>query len=68
MEITQYTFQSPYSSQIQIGKPDTSSIKSDTELPKNTDELQQKAQSFQATQIKEVTPKVEAEAPLDLYA
>lgn len=68
MEITQYTFQSPYSSQIQIGRPDTSSVKSDAELPKNTNELQQKAQSFQATQTKEVAPQVEAEAPLDLYA
>lgn len=68
MDITRYTFQSPYSSQVQIGKPETSTIKGDSELPKSTNESLKNAQSFQATQIKEVTPKVDSNPTLDTYA
>jgi hypothetical protein len=67
MDITRYTFQSPYSSQIQIGKPDVITLKSGAELPKSTNESLQKAESFKTTQIQEVTPKVDPKTPLDVY-
>ena len=67
MEITHYTFQSPYSSQIQIGKPDVMTLKGDAEPPKSTNELLQKAESFEATQLKEVTPNVDSKDALDVY-
>ncbi len=67
MEITHYTFQSPYSSQIQIGKPDVTTLKGDAELPKSTNEALKNAENFKATQIKEVTPKVDSKEALDVY-
>ncbi len=67
MEITRYIFQSPYSSQIQIGKPDSLTLKGDGELSKSTNESLQKAESFKATQIKEVAPKVDSKTFLDIY-
>ena len=68
MDITRYTFQSPYANQVQIGKPEVSSIKGDSELPKSTNESLKNAESFKATQIKEVTPKVSSDSALDTYA
>jgi hypothetical protein len=68
MDITRYTFQSPYANQVQIGKLDTSSIKGDSELPKSTNESLKNAENFKATQIKEVAPKVSSDPALDTYA
>jgi|FLOH01.1.fsa_nt_gi hypothetical protein len=66
MQVAQYTFQSPYSSQVQIGRPDTS-VKQEQSAP-NTNQTQQKAESFAATQVKEVTPTVNTNQLLDVYA
>ncbi|MDO8453337.1 MAG: hypothetical protein Q7S59_02055 [Sulfurimonas sp.] len=67
MEITRYLFQSPYSNQVQIGKPDVVALKGDAELPKSTNEALKNAENFKATQIKEVTPKVDSKEALDIY-
>jgi len=66
MQVAQYTFQSPYSSQVQIGRPDTTA-KEEQSAP-NTNETQQKAKSFAATQVKKVTPTVNTNQLLDVYA
>lgn len=61
MTVERYLFQSPYSSQVQIGRPDPSVSKQnsgDTELLKNTNQTAQQAQQFQATQTQEVKPSV----------
>lgn len=74
MNVTRYTFQSPYSSQVQIGRLDPSSkqeastTSSDSGLTKSTNTTLQNAQSFQATQTQEVTPTVDSNRLLDIYA
>lgn len=71
MDITRYTFQSPYPNQIQIGKPDatvkqeSSAQKESANLLKNTNQTWQQAQTFQSKQISEVKATVSS---LDLYA
>ncbi len=71
MNVTQYTFQSPYSSPFQVGRVDLSSQKSDTTQdsfePINNATLEN-AKSFEATQTKEVTPTVDSTPILDIYA
>jgi len=69
MAVQSYLFQSPYSSPIQIGRPDPS-VKQDTnsDMPNTTNETLQKAQSFAATQTKDVVPTVTSNQLLDLYA
>ncbi|MEA2092257.1 MAG: hypothetical protein U9O83_07830, partial [Campylobacterota bacterium] len=60
MNVTQYTFQSPYPSPFQVGRADSTSQKTDTagqgssELIKNTNRSLSNAQSFKATQTQEV--------------
>ncbi len=77
MQITRYLFQSPYHSQVQVGRPDTSSVKqgstqSDSGLQEAANQSLEKAQSFQETQVQEVEPTVEptadSSALLDIYA
>ena len=73
MNVTQYTFQSPYSSPFQVGRPGPTqkvgtTQQGDAELTKNTNTSLASAQSFQATQIKEVTPTVDSKPLLDIYA
>jgi hypothetical protein len=73
MNVAQYTFQSPYSSAFQVGRPDPSSAKSDTTgdssgLVKSTNTTLNAAQSFEATQTSEVTPTVDSAPLLDIYA
>ena len=74
MNISRYLFQSPYSSQVQIGRPDPSVKKEDStqstgaELSKNTNLTQQKAEQFKATQVSEVKPTVDSKQLLDTYA
>ena len=73
MNVTQYTFQSPYSSQFQIGRPDPSASKVDTTqdssaLIKSTNTSLSDAKSFLSTQTSEVTPTVNSSALLDIYA
>lgn len=69
MEVTQYTFQSPYHSKVQMGTPVPSSKQEQKtektekeqmpeqavkELPKGTNETLSKAKSFEAAQKQEV--------------
>ncbi|MEA2072851.1 MAG: hypothetical protein U9O86_04640 [Campylobacterota bacterium] len=71
MNVAQYTFQSPSASQVQVGRLDPSSVKTETttqKAPTSTNETLQEAKSFEATQVKEVTPTVESERLLDVYA
>lgn len=68
MDVTRYTFQSPYPNQVQIGRPDTS-VKED----KNSDNSAVgKTQDYsvktnEAVQPKEVKPTVKSEQLLDTY-
>ena len=68
MQVNQYTFQSPSSSQVQIGRPDTSASQEKKNSTANTNQTQQKAQSFAASQIQEVKPTVNTNKLLDVYA
>jgi len=73
MQVSQYLFQSPSSSQVQIGRPDPS-VKTEsapTQSATVANESLSKAQSFTATQTTEVTPQVESTESthlLDVYA
>jgi len=71
MQVAQYTYQSPSTSAVQVGRLDPNSVKDDSsktssELPKSTNETLTKAQNFQATQVQEVTPSI-TENTIDLY-
>jgi hypothetical protein len=72
MTVQSYIFQSPYSSQVQIGRPDPSAKQdsqgSDTQTLENTNQTLQEAKSFQATQTQDVSPSVTTNQHLDLYA
>ena len=74
MTVNRYLFQSPYSNQVQVGRPDPSVKQeqgvqnSGTELPKSTNQTLQKAEAFQATQVSEVEPTVDSNQLLDIYA
>lgn len=74
MEIQQYLFQSPYSSQVQIGRPDPSAAQNEqtqdqtNALVKSSDQTRQEAQNFQSSQTKEVEPQVSSSKLLDTYA
>ncbi len=74
MNVTQYTFQSPYSSPFQVGRPDSSSQKTQSveqassELPSSTNSSLADAKNFQATQIGEVTPTLDSGNTIDIYA
>ena len=74
MQVNRYIFQSPYSSQVQVGRPDPSvgseqKAQQDTSgLMQSTNTSLQNAQSFQATQVGEVTPTVTSDNLLDIYA
>jgi hypothetical protein len=70
MQVTQYLFQSPYSSPVQFGRVDPTTSKDSsqesTQLLNSTNETANKAQAFESTQKKEVTPTVSG--TLDIYA
>lgn len=71
MQVAQYTYQSPSTSSIQVGRLDPSSVKDNStnttaQPPKSTNEALTRAQDFQATQTKEVTPTVNTNS-IDLY-
>ena len=73
MQVAQYTFQSPSSTAVQVGKLDPSSVKENVTTQtalkeqKTPNETLEKAQNFQATQTKEVTPTL-TQNSIDLYA
>ena len=70
MQVAQYTFQSPSTSQVQVGRLDPSSVKqenSGSTLPSAvTDKTASKAESFAATQTQEVKPTI-TQNSIDLY-
>ena len=77
MNIAQYTFQSPYPNPIQVGRLDPSSVKEEGKGSSSAGSLQSSpvvnktlsdAQSFEATQVREVTPTVNSNQLLDVYA
>ena len=73
MNVSRYIFQSPYSSQVQVGRPDPS-VKQEsssavaTQSAPVVNETLSSAQSFAATQVGEVTPTVSSDNLLDVYA
>jgi hypothetical protein len=74
MNVTQYTFQSPYNSSFQVGrvdpnsKKDTSTQDSSPEFLNNTNGSLKNSRNFQATQTNEVKPVVDSGNTLDIYA
>ena len=63
MQVNQYTFQSPSTSQVQVGKLDQSSVKQEStrDLPNAVkNPTASEAKSFASTQIQEVKPTVTA--------
>jgi hypothetical protein len=74
MNVTQYTFKSPSTMQVQVGTPVHSSQQAQTStassenLEKATNQSLKDAENFQATQVKEVTPSVDSKYTLDIYA
>lgn len=72
MNIAKYTFQSPSSSPVQVGRLDPSSSKEaksgSTSSSFSANQTLGNAQSFQASQEKEVTPSVIESRLLDTYA
>jgi len=75
MNVGSYIFQSPYSSQVQVGRPDPSVKKEDSPSSSSAqqsasvvNETLSKAKSFESTQVSEVKPVVKSENLLDVYA
>lgn len=72
MNVASYIFQSPSPQAVQVGRLDPSSVSSDNTSDAASapvvNETQNEAKSFQASQVKEVTPKVESTQLLDVYA
>ncbi len=72
MNVASYTFQSPYSSQVQVGRLDPSSKQdsdakeTDTEIINNNSSAS-KAQNSQQVQTSEVKPTVDSAQLLDTY-
>ena len=70
MQVAQYTFQSPSTSPVQVGRLDPSSLKKEettSSLPKEVvNQTASKAESFAATQTQEVTPTV-TQNSIDIY-
>ena len=69
MNVASYVFQSPSTSQVQVGRLDPNSVKKEDvqSSPPNTNTLGQKAQNFIASEVKEVKPTVTANS-IDIYA
>ena len=75
MNVGSYIFQSPYSSQVQVGRPDPSVKKEDSSSSSSAqqsttvvNEIVSEAKSFESTQVSEVKPVVESDKLLDVYA
>ena len=77
MNVGSYIFQSPYSSQVQVGRPDPSAKSEESENSTtqssagsftSVDSTVAEAQAFEATQVSEVKPTVESAQLLDVYA
>ena len=69
MDVTRYTFQSPYSSQVQIGKLDPSSVKQEDKSKQETTELEStKVEPLKDTQKQDVQAVADSSVLLDVYA
>jgi hypothetical protein len=72
MNVNSYIFQSPYSSSVQVGRPDpnanTQENKEETLSAKDTNQTLKNAEMLQTSNSKEVTPSVESANKLDIYA
>jgi len=71
MQVAQYTFQSPYSSPVQVGRLDPNSVKNNDSEKSFTppNETQQKAQSVQNSLKQDVSATVSTNNKLlDVYA
>lgn len=74
MNVGSYIFQSPYSSQVQVGRPDPSAKQEDSSTQSSNSSLSvvnptlQEAQTTEAAQVSEVEPTVESAQLLDIYA
>lgn len=73
MNVASYTYQTPSSSAVQVGRLDPSSVKEEETQTKSGVSMQTPnktlaaAQNFQATQTAEVTPTVTSQNALDIY-
>lgn len=76
MTVNRYLFQSPYTSQVQVGRPDpsvkqeqgTQTQSTGAELLQTTNQTVQEAKSFEVAQVSEVKPTVDSAQLLDVYA
>jgi len=75
MNVAQYTFQSPYSSPVQVGRLDPNSLKDSSlsqgdtsSLLGSTNQTLNEAKVFESSQKSEVKPTVPTVNSLDLYA
>ncbi len=69
MDVARYTFQSPYSSQIQIGKLDPSSVKQDEKSKQEAIGLESaKVEPLKNTQKQDVQAAADSSVLLDVYA
>lgn len=79
MNVASYTYQTPSSSAVQVGKLDPSSVKeeekpeettqtkSDGDSMETSNETLTNAKNFQTAQTTEVTPAVSSQKILDIY-
>jgi len=65
MNVASYNFQSPYSSPVQVGRLDPSSVKQEDESAK-TEQSTKETQT--QTQTLESNPAIESQRLLDIYA
>ncbi len=74
MQVKSYTFQSPYPSQVQVGRADSSSSQNKkteentSKLTQESNETLKNAEVLTDTQAQEVQVKVSGEHLLDVYA
>ncbi len=70
MQVAQYTFQSPSTSQVQVGRLDPSTVKEEASTTSSMDVPNKSvsdAETLKASQISEVAPAVSSEHLLDIY-
>lgn len=76
MNVGSYIFQSPYSSQVQVGRPDPNAKSENVSSESGNsftavNSTAQEAQTLKTTQVSEVKPTVDSTEPtqlLDVYA
>ena len=70
MQVAKYTFQSPSTNQVQVGKLDQSSVKQESSSTSSVNVPNKSvsdAETFKASQVSEVMPSVSSEHLLDIY-